>query len=362
MKVVQYLKQNGIGKLHEEFGVIAKHYDEGLIVLNYDQIKSPKNDITNECRGLILDHEFNIVSRSFDRFFNFGENETTFNPNKAVAYEKIDGSLIKIYNFKGTWYVSTRGTAFAESQVNGWPITFKDMVFNALDVVTEEEFQNNCKPWLEPTRTYIFEITGVENRVVTRYNGHTLWFLASRDNNTGDYTPSQLEHVAVSIFGAKFPKTYSFSSTEECVNTAKSLPDLQEGYVLYEDGIPVCKVKSPAYVAIHHLRGEGLNPKRISELIALNQQEEYLTYYGEERKYFTPYITALNNSLIEAQQIYEQAMLFESQKDFALAVKDYPFAAFLFTARKLAETSIVNVFNSADLNKKTQYILSLIKE
>ncbi len=36
------------------------------------------------------------------------------------------------------------------------------------------------------------------------------------------------------------------------------------------------KIKSPSYVAIHHLRGEGLCPKKIAELILINETDEYL--------------------------------------------------------------------------------------
>jgi hypothetical protein len=73
MQVVQYLKEHGIGKLVSEFGIKVKEYDEGLLVLNYDLIESPKSHpIVMECRSLILDKQFNVVSRSFDRFFNLG--------------------------------------------------------------------------------------------------------------------------------------------------------------------------------------------------------------------------------------------------------------------------------------------------
>lgn len=361
MKVVKYIKENGLEKLNQEFGVITKIYPEGLIVLNYDQINSPKNEITNECRGLILDKEFNVVSRSFDRFFNYGENFATFNPETSVAYEKVDGSLIKIYNWEGIWYVSTRGTAFAESGVNGWDITFKDMVFKALGCNTEEDFQNKCDNWLACSRTYIFEVTGVENRVVTRYSGYDLWFLASRNNLSGKYYSHESINIMMA-FGAKTPQQFKFNSIEACLETAKHLPDLQEGYVMYENGIPVCKVKSPAYVAVHHIRGEGLSPKRIAELVVINEQEEYLTYFEEDREHFTPYVEALSNALTEAQAIFDKAILCETQKEFALWVKDYSFAFILFLAKRSGEKDIQKVFNSFEKNAKVKFMLGLMGE
>ena len=358
MKVIEYLKENGTEKLTSEFGVIVKKYEDAqLLVLNYDQINSPKNDITSECRGLILDYDYNIVSRSFDRFFNYGEQFSTFNPATAVAYEKVDGSLIKIYNWNGNWYVSTRGTAFAESGVNGWDLTFKDMVFRALGCITEAEFQHHCETNLDWSCTYICEITGVENRVVTRYQGYTLWYLACRANQSGKYYDGYTKD-----FGFAEPKSFKFDSIESCIETAKHLPDLQEGYVMYENGVPVCKVKSPAYVAIHRIKGEGLTPKRIAELVVINEQEEYLTYFEEDRKFFTPYVEELKHIMLLAERVYLDASEIVDQKEFALEVKDYPCAQYLFQARKMKESDIYKVFNTSEINRKVKFLLGLMGE
>ena len=49
MQVVDYIKTHGLEKLNVIYGVVVKEYDD-LVVLNYNQIESPVNDITNECR------------------------------------------------------------------------------------------------------------------------------------------------------------------------------------------------------------------------------------------------------------------------------------------------------------------------
>jgi T4 RnlA family RNA ligase len=359
MQVIEHIKANGIDSL-AEFGISVKKYPEGLIVLNYCQIDSPKtHPFVIECRGLIIDKDFNVVSRSFDRFFNFGENEATFNPTTAVLHEKVDGSLIKIYNYGGIWYVSTRGTAFAESKVNGFDITFEDMVYKALKVSTRVDFNQLCSKCLDESRTYIFEVTGVENRVVTRYSGYTLWFLGSRNNSTGKYYSEEFIPV-VTRLGAALPKTFKFSSVEECIETAKHLPDLQEGYVAYQDSVPVCKIKSPAYVAVHHIRGEGLTPKRIAELVVINEQDEYLKYFPEDADHFTAYIEALAFQLKSAQHHYYKNMHIENQKEFALSVKDMPYSHLLFQARKIKETNIKKVFNSLTLEQRVKFLLTLV--
>lgn len=74
MKTIEFLKEHGIQKLRDDFAITVKEVDD-LLVLNYNQIESPKtHPIVIECRSLILDTGFNVVSRSFDRFFNIYEN------------------------------------------------------------------------------------------------------------------------------------------------------------------------------------------------------------------------------------------------------------------------------------------------
>ncbi len=76
LNVQKYLLENSLQALKDNYGIIVKEYEnEPVIVLNYSQIDSPKNDpITNECRGLILSSDFKtVLCRSFDRFFNYQE-------------------------------------------------------------------------------------------------------------------------------------------------------------------------------------------------------------------------------------------------------------------------------------------------
>jgi T4 RnlA family RNA ligase len=333
MKTIEFIKEKGLEALNTELGISVKKYDEGFIVLNYNQIESPKaHPVVMECRGLILDADYNIVSRSFDRFFNLGEQPDTqehLNWSKAICHEKVDGSLIKIYNWKGVWYASTRGTAFAESGVNGFPITFKELVLKALNC-NKDQFQSRCDMFLDPDTTYMCEVTAMENRVVTRYEGYNLWFLAARKNQTGEFVGKGLANGV----GIKDIKSFKFDSVENCIETAKNLKDLNEGYVVYQDGIPVCKVKSPAYVALHHIRGEGtLNPKRIAQLVLMNEQDEYLKYFPEDLSHFVPHIAALNTMLIDLYDFWQECKGIEDQKEFALKIKATLYSAVLFQAR-----------------------------
>lgn len=361
MNTTQYIKDHGLEALTADLGIKIREYDD-LLVLNYDQIESPKSHpVVMECRGLILEQStYRVVSRKFDRFFNWGEAPDTMSHldmNKATIYDKVDGSLIGIYNYLGTWYAATRGTMYAESECN-WGGTFFSLVLKALNRDTNEGFQQLCDYHLNPECTYLFELTSPENRIVTRYEGYTLHYLACRVNETGEYVDAEDDAVAL---GAAKIGEHSFDSIEHCVETAHSLPDLKEGYVVYQDGEPVCKIKSPAYVAAHHIRGNGITPKTAMELVLLDEHDEYLAYFPEDEYFFVPYQDGLADLLDQLYRVYKNTIHIESQKDFALEVKDYAFSDVLFKARAKGEHPI-HVFHQKDLNGKVKILTSWMGE
>lgn len=338
MQVIKYLNEKSLAFLITEFSLSVNEWQdkEGqiLYVLNYDQIESPKNHpITNECRSLVVtyqDNEWIIVSRSFDRFFNYGETQEQHDITKMTAYEKVDGSVVSLFNWKGDWLYRTRSMIMPTSSVNGWETTWKDLIEPAL-------FDKGFKDYLHnPAMTYIFEVVGRENRVVTRYEESAAYLLAVRVNQTGYYTNTNFWDPE--LRGWKLPKDYTFETFTDCVTAAKELRDLNEGFVLYDNfGTPKIKVKNPAYVAAHHLRGEGLNPKRIMQLILMKEVDEYLSIFPEDTEHFEKYVMA--NEILEQQivQVWENNKSVEDQKEFALLVKDYPFSGVMFQSKKIKQ-------------------------
>lgn len=358
MNVIKYLNTYGLESLKSEYFIkVTEDTERNLFVLNYDQIDSPKNHpITNECRSLVVtysDGMWSVVSRSFDRFFNYGEiQEDTHDITKMTAYEKVDGSVVSLFYWKGEWIYRTRSMIMPETTVNGWDKSWKDLIEPVLLGKGFYDFNHT------PSWTYIFEVVGVENRVVTRYPESAAYLLAVRDNTTGDYINTAMlypEHR-----GWKLPKSYKFETFSDCVQAAKDLPDLNEGYVLYDQyGVPKVKVKSPAYVAAHLLRSEGLNPKRIMQLIFMNEVAEYVSIFPEDKEHFTPYLEA--NSQLEYEIIgcHMCNQGIEDQKTFALAIKNHCYSGVLFSARKQNKNPI-EVLHSMDESYKikllTQYM------
>lgn len=353
-------------ELAEDHGIKIREYDN-YVMLNYDQIESKESDpYAIECRSLILYRDGSVASRSFDRFFNYGQMPeliVDFDWNSARCFEKADGSLIKIWfdKIESRWEISTRSLAMAEGDhVMGG--TFRDWVLNALGT-SFGEMQDIFTSFQEEY-TYIFEYTGPENRIVTRYDKSELVLLAIRHNDNGSYCEQwEMNNVVnflhnVCNLNVRMVKSYDASSFEDVVRMSKELPALDEGYVVWDmkNNIRV-KIKNPAYVAIHHIRDNGsLAPKRVCELILMNEHEEYLSYFGEDRPFFTPYIDKLNTLLVDIEKVYSIVKDIETQRDFALEIKDLRFSSILFTARKLG-VSPTQAFNEAKTNYKIDLLI-----
>lgn len=324
-----YDVEESLSKLNEEFA-IKVNSDERfptLYVLNYDQINSPKmHQITKECRSLVIEYKntFKVVSRSFDRFFNYGEEpDKKYDITEMTAYEKVDGSLIGLfYTEDYGWLYRTRSMIMPEGSVNGWELTWKELIEEAVD-------WDKCQTELDKDFTYILEVVSPENRVVTRYEDKKAYLLTMRLKDGGYY---DMDCHPVHHFNE--PKRYTFDSFNKCAEAAKELRDLEEGYVLYNlASVPKVKIKNPAYVAAHHLLGEGLNPKRMMELILINEQDEYLSIFPEDKDKFEPYILAYKDLLNKIEFTYSCVKSLESQKEFALQIKDICYSAVLFQAR-----------------------------
>ena len=338
MFVTEYIRTFGLDKLVEQFAIKVNDY-ENYVALNYNQIDSPRFiPVVEECRGLILDkHTWEPLCRSFNRFYNYGEdqNASKFPIEKAICGTKLDGSLINIWfdPYASCWRIATRGMAHAEGFCRQGIKTFAQLVEQVIgtDINT---FMGDA----ENGFTYICELTTPENRIVTPYEDYKLWLLSVRELKSGLELEVATEHYA-SVLGLDRPQEFRFGSWDEVIEAARNLPTLDEGYVLrvvLEDGrVWRIKCKNPSYLAVAHLRENGvIGLRRIASLVMMGETEEYLSYFPEDECSFTPLAEAKERMMQEIHSLWEANKDLESQKDFALAVKDSAVASILFSMRK----------------------------
>src|ERR1035437_206349 len=134
LEIQKYLRAGGsLETLELSFGIKNKRHltHNNLILFKYNQIESDFSlRIVCECRGLILDqnNDWAVVSRSFDKFFNFSEGnaaEIDWNNNPKIQ-EKVDGSLMTIYFYDGHWNVQTTGMPDASGDLHMSGKSFND--------------------------------------------------------------------------------------------------------------------------------------------------------------------------------------------------------------------------------------------
>lgn len=326
---IKYLQGSGMSSedillmLKADHGIEFNiNLDYRLVVLNYSQINSSKFDpVSRECRSLVLClDDLSVVSRSFDRFFNYGEQDTGYNCRYLTAFSKEDGSIIGVFFYKGEWLYRTRSMIMPTGTVNGaenmhWP----EFIEASLGWSRMREALVGTPEDL----TYIFEACGRENHVVHEYPDYC-GFLLSVRKRIGAYYDFERLDIVSEYLGIPRPAMFKFESMRDCVYAASKLPDLQEGYVWYNrHGEPVCKVKNPAYVAAHYLRGERLkSPKKLLNMVLEGELDEYLSVFPQDRDLFEPYVLAIKSATEQTEAFFKEYHELDRKSYAALASRE----------------------------------------
>lgn len=327
MEVIKFIKENGLESLVEKYKIKVKDYAD-RVVLNYDQIESPRfNPIVDECRALILEKgTWKVLARGYDRFYNIGEDPNTYNfpfDSRFVRFdEKIDGSLILVYwdyVYNG-WQCSTRSCAYAEG-ANSFGTSFADVFSKAILNTNVLKYLNTLG---DKCFTYIFELVSPETRVVTPYSEHKVYLTGIRYNTIGlECSEQYLDDVAKDM-EVQRPNKYKFTSIQDAIDKCKELPAMEEGFVLVHEGNDKywrLKCKNPKYLAIANMRSNGqISPKRILTLIMANDHSEYLSYFECDKPYFDFVEKIYNESTDRIHEIAEKHMGIVDQKEFALTI------------------------------------------
>lgn len=322
------------------------------ILFKYSQIDSDFSlEIVREARGLILeDKTWNIVCYPFKKFFNYGEAYADeIDWESARIFEKVDGSLIKVYYYNGKWRFGTNSTIDAnDAELSAPPYeTFMELFDVAADVCGLDYDK------LDPHYTYIFELRSPYNKVVVPYEDIRIVHIGTRNNIT-------YEEVEVDI-GIEKPKQYMLSSLDDCIAMAATFDFTQEGFVVVDKNYHRVKVKSEDYVRVHRLANNGsITLERAIDLIRTNELEEFLVYcpqytnfINDVRHRFNKFCSDIyfnvNMALIEKMDC-------ETRKDFAAVAKTFKYPMVWFKVYETKSFDINAWINSLTTAKLATYL------
>ena len=317
-----------------EFGLSAAQLDGRVLVrqdgdlslycYSRDTVYNASWDaITRVARGLILDRKARcIVATPFEKFFNLGESNERPTPTGVFeAEEKLDGSMITVFKYNGSWRTATKGSLDSDQA---------RMAQRFIDPAKLDKVGGTC----------LFELVGPSNKIVVNYPKDELR-LIGHYNDIGFESPTGREDAIAGFLGVLRPKAFKAISLAQLVAYVDRLPADEEGFVvLWEDGTRL-KIKGAEYLKLHRLIS-GLSPLSVWDIMQTGNPEAFRRELPEEfwadfDSIHTILASQLANIIRETEEIAAE-WADRSDKEVGLALSsgeiDYNKGRFLFAQRK----------------------------
>ena len=237
----------------------------GVYVLKYKRkvfYDNLWNEYLEECRGTLVDDEYNIISRPFSKIYNYGieKRAPDLIPSSTVtAFRKINGFMVAI-----TWYndeilVSTTGS------------TDSDYVKMALELIDRERYRNVCKVW--KGYTFMFECVHPNDpHIIPEETGmYLIGFRQNYWNSNLIYSFDELKLLSEQFgcFEVEHYQVKLFTLT----NIVKNVK--HEGFVFYTGNGLSAKIKSPYYLIKKFVARNPKTDKLMDKNVKQKVDEEY---------------------------------------------------------------------------------------
>jgi len=275
--------------------VSMKPVGDGIFVLKYRKkvfYDNLWNNFLEECRGTIVDSDFNVVSRPFTKVYNYGiekQAPVLSDDTKVVAYRKVNGFMVAMTWYNNDILVSTTGSTDSEY----------------VTMAKEMMLKHQClEDWRFAVRdavgtTLLFECVHPNDpHIVVEEPG--MYFLGWRDNSWD----SVVRGWSSSGVWAEYAKYNLSCHSAESYNV--TIGELQkmvkecrhEGFVFYTMNGVSAKIKSPYYLTSKWVARNPRTDKIMREDFKKSIDEEYY-----------PLIAAIRENITEYTAMDEQARL-----------------------------------------------------
>jgi hypothetical protein len=251
--------------------VSMKPAGDGIYVLKYRKAvfyDNLWNDFLEECRGTIVDADFNVVSRPFTKIYNYGveaKAPVLADDVKVTAYRKANGFMVAMTWHNNDILVSTTG-----STANDYVEYAKEMM---LTHACWADWQmalmaDDCQDM-----TFIFECVHPNDpHIVVEKPG--MYILGYREKTWGSrvgHEPAVLEQLG-RMFKCFVPECYHLT-----VSALKSMAKTvrHEGFVAYTEDNQAFKIKSPYYLTAKWVARNPRTDKLMREDFKQQIDEEY---------------------------------------------------------------------------------------
>ncbi len=228
-------------------------------------------------RSSLWNNDGELVSASFPKFTNWGENPDNFpvptSLKNTKIVEKLDGSTLIVSKYKGNYIIRTRGTSDATKLDNGAELEiFKQTILPKL-ITNSMDFGDTWE------YSYLFEWTSPLQKIVLNYGDQPEWYLIGIICHE-DYrliTQDQLDLYADTC-GLNRPITYTFPTVEELMTNVEAWKG-KEGVCVYsKDGQAIHKVKGAWYLALHRMKEALASVDKVIDVWYSQGEPEYQVF------------------------------------------------------------------------------------
>ena len=313
--------------------------DGEYYLLKYNQLSSDFNEeIVRECRGSIFRQDggkWICVAHPFNKFGNYGESYCPdIDWSTAHVYEKVDGSLMKMWYDRGQWHLSTNGTIDAyKTDMDACGKTFGEYFEYAL-----KQFYGMTIGMIETVMdrnyTYMFELVGPQNRLIVEYEQPCVYLLGVRNNLTHKEYEPLLDGLSLFI---RVPRIYNLTSIEECLEAAAAMSRNEEGFVVCDANFNRIKIKSPEYLLAAHLHNNGvITSRRIVRMLMDEQVDDFLAYCPQYKDDVNEIIVAIKTFIesMEAEKDAAYPYFNLNAKEFWSSIDSFKYKDFLTRCHK----------------------------
>jgi hypothetical protein len=131
---------------------------------------------------------------------------------------------------------------------------------------------------------YVFELTTPYNIVVKPHAESSVTLLTVRDLETLDEKSYEELLMVGKVTGLPVVKSFDLNAKDvgALLRTFEGMPWSEEGYVVVDANFNRIKIKNPAYVAVHGLKGKT-SEHNIMEIVVTNEIEEFAAVFPERK-------------------------------------------------------------------------------
>lgn len=238
----------------------------GLYVIKYRKrvfYDNLWNDILEECRGLVVDADFNIVSRPFTKIYNYGVERRApkfKNDERVNAFVKINGFMASVTWHNDDLLVSTTGSLDSDFVQYVY-----DMIGNDIDV-----YRSVCR--INSNYTFMFECVHPDDPhiIPERYG---MYLLGYRVKNWDSVVETKYNYVYETMFKSRHVPFMTNIPVSEVIELAKTCR--HEGFVFYHGDGRAAKIKSPYYLINKFVARNPRTDKLMRPDIKNSIDEEY---------------------------------------------------------------------------------------